>query len=204
MERYFLAAVLAAGCFLTVSCDVVEPAWSVALGNYSFVRGRYQQATIKYMEGLEEEEHEGWIYYNLGNVYNALGEGEAAFAVWDKAEGADSDKLIFRVYFNRGHLAYQRGEYRRAYENYREAVRRNPSSREAKVNLELSLSKLRAGGSAQGASGPAAGGGAGGVSGGGDAARGNHQRILEYVRKKEGRPWESGQEQESGDTVKDW
>ncbi len=206
MERYFLIAVLLGGAWLLTACGAAEPAWSVARGNYSFVRGRYQQATIQYLEGLKEEVHESWIHYNLGNVYNALGEGEAAYEVWSRAEQAKDNQLLFRLYYNRGHLAYQRGEYRRAYDNFREAVRRDPSSREAKINLELSLGKLEAGGSAGTAQGGAGAAGSAGLSpeGTGDDSLSNHERILEYVKKKEGRPWKPGQPEKSKDSVQDW
>lgn len=199
LRRFFFLSLVPGAALLFLSCDLMEPAWSVSSGNYSYTRGRYQQATILYMDSLDYGKYHPWIYYNLGNVYTALGEGDAALAMWEKVEDSNQEELLFRLNYNRGHLYYQRGEYTLAFENFRQALKHKPASRAAKINLELALGKVQAAGGAATSSKIL------GEEAGQDAAdRGNHKRILEYVRRKEGQPWQEPKNPQDSPGVRDW
>lgn len=194
MEKHLLGAVLA--LFLFTGCQASHPALGVLRGNREFSQGHYQKAIILYMDALKTGQYEPWIQYNLGNVYTALGEGDAAMEMWKRAGETENKDLLFRLSFNRGHLYYLQGEYREAFRAFQEALRYNPASHEAKINLELTLVKLKAGGS----------------SGASDSSvsyennqdlNKNHRRILEYVKRKEGRQWQTPEEAPSS-SEEDW
>lgn len=126
------------------SCGIAEPHVSVMRGNYAFGQGRFQAATVAYLHALEREQYREWISFNLGNVYHSLGESESALGMWQMARAADSETLLFGVHYNTGLLLYEAGRYREAYEEFVSALRLNPASIAAKINLELALERVQA------------------------------------------------------------
>lgn len=196
------------------SCGGYGPILRTMRGNLAYDRGEYQTALIHYMSALEEESG-AWIRFNIGNVYFALGEQEAALQVWQEARdqlASDEDKLagtdvdlVYAASYNRGVLLYQQGRYRQAYDEFRYALSVNTRSRATKANLELALRKLQA------AEAAAAGGepSPGGVSDTAAQAEGQDPgeqtlRILEYVRRKEARQWFANRDTEQQQQSQDW
>ncbi len=114
--------------------DVVE-------GNYAFSRGDYMSANLKYIQADREGNSHHRIYYNLGNVYHALGESTAALEEWETAGNGDDEVTRYRIAFNRGVLYYEQGSYQEAYRSFRRALKFRPEDIEAKVNLEYALRK---------------------------------------------------------------
>lgn len=198
MEKNKLIIVLVAiAVTLSVSsCDQISPHLDVLQGNYNFSRGEYQEAMVSYLSVREYPEYNQWIDYNLGNVFHALGEGEAALEVWESGLDSTYPDLLFGVHYNRGVVYYELGQYRKAYQSFKDAVILNPGSLEAKINLELTIQRL----SVQS----------------GNTRLGNadnsedrntsqdSERILEYVRKKEGEPWFVGGNSEDFSNQRDW
>jgi tetratricopeptide (TPR) repeat protein len=158
----------------------------VIQGNYQYGRGRYQEAIVFYLRALEAEKYTEWIEYNLGNAYYSLGETEAAAAVWEQAGLTQDPALQFHIAYNKGCLFYPMGQYREAYQEFRQALRLEPSAVDAKINLELSLRKMNSGGAPP----PP------GKSGGQPAAE-DPGRILDYVKRKEGTKWTAADEIDS-------
>ena len=152
----------------------------VLAGNMAHGRGQYQRAILHY---LAAEKHPGsaadTVHYNLGNIYYALGEGEAALRSWARAENSTENvETLFRVAFNRGVLYYQWGRFEESYRSFRRALVLKPSDMDTKINLEDSLSRIRTELTAPGdtASSPLRGD---------EGAR----RLLDYVRRKEAVDW---------------
>ncbi|TVQ35829.1 MAG: tetratricopeptide repeat protein [Spirochaetaceae bacterium] len=197
MERTLLGAAAVAAALLMVSCGIAEPHVSVLRGNYAFGQGRYQSATVDYLQALEHGQFEEWIAFNLGNVYHALGENESALGMWQVARRSDSDSLLFGVYYNTGLLLYEAGRYREAYDQFVEALRLNPTSIAGKINLELALERVQAGAAvasprrsdAEEQNGAAA-----------DESR----RILEYIRRREEQRWFAVDEIPAEESPRDW
>jgi len=224
MARYVLKAVF---LFLAVlgftACGGYGSITEVLRGNLAYGRGDYQNALVHYMVAVEDAPSDAWTQFNIGNVYYALGEHEAALEVWhsarrvveeDNESGASELSLIYATSYNRGVLLYQQGQYAAAYDELRYALSVNSRSSEAKANLELALSKLQAANDAAAnaaADGNDAGPGAtGGVSptpsgeSGDDGPGEQTLRILEYVRRKETQQWFANREIESQDQPQDW
>lgn len=127
---------------LLVSC--ASPTVQVLYGNYHQSKGEYAQATINYFRALEHGRHEEMISYDLGNVYRSLGETEAARDALASASSSERDgRLLFRSYFNLGHISYEASNFGEAVRYYILALKVEPSDWDAKVNLELSLRQLR-------------------------------------------------------------
>lgn len=180
------------------SCDGSSAHLAVLRGNHAFEQGDYQEATVLYLRHREHATYGGWIAYNLGNVYHSLGEFSAAVDMWDAAAGVEDPELGFAVAFNRGVLAYERGQYQRAYELFREALRINAASIAAKRNLELTLRKLEAGENLDDRDGGEEEGGAQ------QELSSDAVRILEYVRRKEEAQWVSPDQTDPGSSGPEW
>jgi tetratricopeptide (TPR) repeat protein len=167
----------------------------VLRGNYAYGQGRFQSATVDYLRAWENAEYQAWIAYNLGNVYYALGEVQAALGMWERAQESDEADILFGVTFNKGVFYYERGRYQDAYTQFTHALEIDPASVDAKINLELALQKIRAG--EQVVRGDPAGGGDGGPSP-------QTVRILEYVRRKEETRWFATEEVEDEPDMPAW
>ncbi|HUV07639.1 MAG TPA: tetratricopeptide repeat protein [Spirochaetia bacterium] len=135
-----LLLLLCAAAFLS-GCG--RPMFEVIHGNYRFTQGEFAQATISYMKALGDTDQKQVLYYNLGNVYHALGEIEPAISSLDRAHsGAEDQELRSRAHFNLGNIFYELGEYDRAVSHYIDALSARPNDVETKVNLELALKKM--------------------------------------------------------------
>jgi tetratricopeptide (TPR) repeat protein len=183
---------------------------SVLRGNLAYSRGDYQSALVHYLSTDAESVHRGWLLYNSGNVYYALGEQEAALSAWDDARksavdpvSGEADRgaqtlLIHAASYNRGVLFYQRGEYQAAYDEFKYALSVNARSVAAKANLELALERVRSAEQVQQVGGDAANGDAA------DEAGPATLRILEYVRRKEAQRWFANRESDESHEPRDW
>lgn len=195
MEKRFLKIfMLSIAVLFFVSCNAMEPGLSVLVGNYSYQIGEFQEATINYVKGLESRKYKEWIYYNMGNVYFSLGESGAALEVWENVETASDSDLRHKLSFNKGVLYYQLGKYNEAYLMFKDSLKANPSSIDAKINLELTLGKLAA---------PAVdnSNGSGALPSGINPVE--TERMLEYIKRKEGELWFSSEQEKTYDQ-EDW
>ncbi|MFP4301525.1 MAG: tetratricopeptide repeat protein [Spirochaetaceae bacterium] len=182
---------------LLTGCVPVRGHLEVLRGNYYYSRGEYQESIVSYLTLLDEPESREYVSYNLGNVYQALGEGNAARRMWDQAEGSGDEDLLYRVSFNRGVFYYDRGEYQRAYDAFKEALRLNNGSVPAKINLELTLLQLSAEEQLTPQAGEQEAEGTGEI--GSEALR-----VLEFVRREERQRWEANREPETSEYQRDW
>lgn len=196
MVKFMITVWVVLGLCVT-SCTVGEASREVLLGNDSFGRGDYQDATVHYLNAQKAGNgFQPWIAYNLGNVYHSLGEVNAAMELWNTASRTKDHQLLFNVQFNRGIAFYESGHFDDAYKAFRETLELDPSNMDAKLNLELTQKKLQA------ASGTRSSNELPAVTQGHsteDAAR-----LLEYVRRKEGRIWLPAAQHAETETVNDW
>lgn len=194
MVRNILIFLLLLFVFTTQSCERLIESSSLITGNQQFRSGEYQESIISYLKGLESQESKDYFYYNLGNVYSYLGEYPAAFSVWSHTDGGESPALKFNLLYNKGYLEYQLGNYLKAYNLFKAALNINPASIEAKINLELSLSKMSVANYSQGS----------------ESAESDQEinesdettRILEYVKQKENMTW--GTTHQDQELENDW
>lgn len=140
--RYRYATLLVLLVCALSSCRLVRVHFGVAQAVNDYAHGEYQDANRRLIELRDAPGFEPWISYNLGTVYYALGEPAAAAEAWEETGFASARDLAFRVEFNMGVIEYERGAYDAAYERFRHALELDPSSVEAKVNLELAFERM--------------------------------------------------------------
>ncbi|MBI9101149.1 MAG: tetratricopeptide repeat protein [Spirochaetales bacterium] len=141
MRKSSLYVLIISLIFLT-SCSEFNASYKVFRGNYQFLQGEYQTANIQYLRAAEKGIEEDIINYNLGTVYNALGEMDSAVTQWESIDPGENIQLAFRLAYNQGVLHYQLGDYQSAFDSFKEALLFDSSSREARINLEHSFRKL--------------------------------------------------------------
>ncbi|AJA90005.1 hypothetical protein OY14_00825 [Borreliella chilensis] len=144
MGRNFLAILYA--CFLCLSflsCSNIKSMSLMAIGNYEYVRGNYQNAISNYYNLVDDKKYSAWGYYNLGIVYYSLGEYESSLRIFSYAKKTNDIFLNFNVNYNEGIIYYNQGLYQKAEMAFKEALKINPGSYNAKYNLELAIIKKR-------------------------------------------------------------
>ncbi|MDC7222127.1 MAG: tetratricopeptide repeat protein [Spirochaetales bacterium] len=129
---------------LFFSCSYVNPGLLVFWGNYQMDQGNFKRANVAYLDALEWEYNESLVNYNIGNIYYSLGERDSALSRWE-ASDSEEREFLFMLTFNRGVYYYEKGRYEEAALAFREAVNLDPTDRDSKINLELSLSRVNAG-----------------------------------------------------------
>lgn len=203
------APVLLTALLALSGCGAGSPMLSVLRGNVAYARGDFQGALVHYLATEESLEDRGWLLFNIGNVYYAMGEQEAALAAWDDARATiistspDSldgrqTTLVHAASYNRGVLFFQQGRFDIARDEFRYSLEVNSRSASAKHNLELTLERLE---SAEQATDPRE------TQGDGSTDSANDEqtiRILEYVRRKEAQRWFANREDEQLGDVQDW
>ena len=195
MEKIILVSILIFSLVLISSCNVSLEHFIVADGNYDYSKGEYQNAAMKYLSLPEDTPFPGYIEYNLGNVFYALGESEAAVEEWEKAAATEDAGLLFRVVFNQGVLFFESGLYDKSFHAFKAALELEPSNITVKINLEFVLQKLN--GTQQNVriqidlttEKPP-----------GDEVT----RILEYIKRKEEWSWQSSEDQQLEPNRNDW
>lgn len=208
MARNVLIVTVTAFFFLS-GCSAGAPMLSVLRGNVAYARGDFQSALVHYLATEEDVSDRAWLMFNVGNVYYAMGEQEAALAAWSDAQVASGipeatsldarqTTLVHAASYNRGVLLFQQGRFDAARDEFRYALEVNSRSMAAKRNLEITLARLE---SAEQASEPRE------TQGDGPPDPSDDEqtiRILEYVRRKEAQRWFANREDEELGDVQDW
>jgi Ca-activated chloride channel family protein len=115
-------------------------------GNFYHSQGMYAEAVAAYLRALDHGEAVPYAEYGLGSAYISLDEGDAALERFDASAKAlkalppeTGRELSYRVCYNRGIVLFERRDYEKAAEAFRQALEIDGSRTEAKRNLELSL-----------------------------------------------------------------
>ncbi len=186
-------SLLLAALSLLVSCSEWNEGVAIVQGNGAYQRGEFQRASLSYLS-VQDSSAADIVNYNLGNVYNALGETNTAMAVWSRISRPSSEELAYRLAFNRGYLQYQRGQYDEAVKEFRTALLMKPSSLDAKRNLEICLLKTQSFGSALPARAKAE-----------RSEPGETQKaLLDYINRLEGTRWKANNQHDSAPSSVDW
>lgn len=193
MEKFRIVLLLSFGALFLGSCGRADTYLQVLRGNYAYGRGDFQEATVMYVQAAEERMFADIMAYNLGTVYHALGESEAALEQWDAAKLTGNEELLPDVLYNEGVLRYAGGDYHEAYRLFRRVLEMDPLRRDARINLEYALKKMSAREQAPRSVQPASGE---------ETGAGNLERVLQYVERKEETLWGSGTAET--DNPRDW
>ena len=105
--------------------------------------GRFAEAEKAYAELDLEHPKDVRYRYDRGCAAYQRGDYQAAAAAFSSASvRAGDDALRFKAVYNLGNAVFQKGDYAAAADLYRNALRIDPASGDARHNLELSLRKL--------------------------------------------------------------
>lgn len=191
MEKLLL--IVAVAVMLT-GCGHWNETWYVLIANDAFNRGQYQAALQTYWEVLQLGTEVPRMRYNIGCVYRALGEAENARVVWDGAAEARDPELAFRLAYNLGNLAFERGEFRRAYGFYRSALQSKPGDLDTKHNLELAYERLQT----------ALEDGTPSTAAPEPRNQQEAQIVVEFIKRLEGSQWQGWIDRTSSESYSDW
>ncbi len=136
-----------------------------------------------YLKASDTGQFRDIVAYNMGNVYQALGESEAALEQWEKARLTGNKELLPNVLYNEGILKYEMGEYEQSYLLFRQVLELDPLRDDARVNLEYALKKMSARNKVPKSIRPVPGE---------EKERENLERVLQYVERKEQTLWGTG------------
>ncbi|OGR02003.1 MAG: hypothetical protein A2511_06440 [Deltaproteobacteria bacterium RIFOXYD12_FULL_50_9] len=106
-------------------------------------QGRYKEAMAGY-EKLDLDNPKEISYrFNRGCAAYQLKDYQSALAAFTSVyTRAGDNEMRFKAAYNLGNTGFEAGDYRAATDYYKEAIRLNPQSKEARQNLELALHKL--------------------------------------------------------------
>lgn len=145
-----LAAGSIALCAFLCGCDRASSVISTADGVMLASRGDHPRAIERLLAVLPRVSgaDADTVRYDLGICYAAMGEQEAALDIMRRAANSADSGLAARAWYSLGCFHFMQAEYRQAWEAFRESLRREPGSRDAQVNLELSWIRMERSGAA--------------------------------------------------------
>jgi tetratricopeptide (TPR) repeat protein len=131
-----------------------EPLWQndadVDAGNRAYAEGRYDDALAAYQRARDSGVDTAGLAYDEGTATMAKGEQlpdvaardkvlEEAWTQLGKATGAKDKSVAARAHYNRGNIRMQQKKLDDAVEEYKDALRADPTLESARQNLELAL-----------------------------------------------------------------
>ena len=135
----WVALALAATCLSPAGAatvgDKAASRSAEALEHYN--QGRFSEAVDMYRQAQIEDPDSHDLLFNVGDGLYKQGDLEAAGRAFEETSSVPS--LSARSYYNLGNTLFQKQEYPRAVEAYREAIIRGFEEEAGKANLELAL-----------------------------------------------------------------
>jgi len=151
--------------------------------NYLFSRGRFEEAHVQYLKALNHEDAAPYAEYGIGLIFYSLDEVTSALqryanskSLLERYANNEHRELRFRNQYNSGIILFEEGDYTSAASAFREALRTDPRSMDAKRNLELSLMSITAENSSETSSG---------------GMQEQREILFDYLRYEEDQRWRS-------------
>lgn len=111
-------------------------------GNEDFKSEKYDQASSKYMDAIQQNSKDFAAHYNLGNSLYKKKQYDEANAEYKKAEALaknNTDKMA--SLYNQGNVAMQQQQPEQAAEIYKKALKLDPYNEAARKNFEIAKLK---------------------------------------------------------------
>lgn len=135
----FPLILLAAGCG-TPRDDAYQ--WNQT-GNRSYQKGAYAEALEAYRQAQVLRPELPHLNFNAGAALHQRGEYDRALRELRRAVSSQDLALSARTYYNLGNTLYRLGRVAEAIEEYKQALRIDPTDQDAKYNLEYALRQLQ-------------------------------------------------------------
>jgi len=112
-------------------------------GNRLFEQGKYEEAEKAYLEAQVENPGKPELLYNLGNSLIKQNRYDQATQSLHQAIGKGNKGIQQNSWYNIGNALFSQGNFKDSAQAYIQALRINPTDRDAKHNLELALQKIQ-------------------------------------------------------------
>jgi len=148
-----ISRMLLLSAFLTgflPNLKAASPASKNKEGNRLFAHGNYEDAEKAYLEAHGAAPGKPEILYNLGNSLIKQNKYDQGIQSLRQSMSKGDKEIKERSWYNAGNALFLAGKFKDAAEAYVQALRLDPSDRDAKHNLEMALVKLKQANSAAG------------------------------------------------------
>ncbi len=126
----------------TLAAASAKDLWHYHQGKTAYENRDYPKAAAELSK--VSDQNAGQHYYNLGNTaYQANAIEEAAAYYENAAPYLTTVAEKAWLTYNQGNTAFRQGKFKEAAAFYRQSLTHNPSDKEAKINLELALKKMK-------------------------------------------------------------
>ncbi len=112
-------------------------------GNHLFAQGKYEDAEKAYIEAEAKSPGRPEVLYNLGNSLIKQEKYQEGIQILHQSIGKGETEIKEHSWYNAGNALYSMGNFRDSVEAYIQALRLDPSDKDAKHNLELALQRLK-------------------------------------------------------------
>lgn len=146
--KKILALMLVVPFFFSCSASFKDGA-ELLQGSIYWHQGRYQNATVSFLQVIDSaiaEQNEQLLYYGVYNIAATyMKQNEEGSALQKLAIIGDSapPHLLFSAYYNSGVIEYEKENYTAAAEYFKKALAIQSDNIDAKINLELSLTRIK-------------------------------------------------------------
>ena len=152
MKRVYLY-IISLCCGLSMTAQTMTESDHIRRGNRLYADSLYEKAEVEYRKALELNPKSVDAMYNLGNALfyqlplsqeNASEKGQEAMQQYNAAAKLEADKeKLAKIYHNMGTLNYMAQQYQQSVEDYKEALRNNPTDHETRYNLAKAMHMLK-------------------------------------------------------------
>ena len=138
-------------CFLLfgTALEAVPGVWADSVasrnkeGNRLFEQGKFQEAEKAYLDAQAQSPGRPELLYNLGNSLIKQKKYDQALQSLRQATSKAAKPLEASSWYNIGDALFEMADFKNAAQAFIQALKINPSDRDAKHNLELALMNLK-------------------------------------------------------------
>ncbi|HZQ36959.1 MAG TPA: tetratricopeptide repeat protein [Dehalococcoidia bacterium] len=111
-------------------------------GNHAYARGDYQPALDDYRRAQVARPDLSALSYNAGNALYQQGDYTRAIVEAERAANANDPDVAAKAFYSLGENYYRQGKLQDALDAFKNALRIDPSDRDAKYNVEVIQAQL--------------------------------------------------------------
>lgn len=138
-RRTGVSAIIIGVGFMVMSSPVQASISQLKHANRLFVTGDYENALKAYNDALVDQPNSSILHFNAGDAAYQMGDFGKASKEFEEASQSAIPQLKAAAHYNRGNAFYRQQQWGEAVEAYKQALRIDPSDKDAKYNLGVAL-----------------------------------------------------------------